>query len=140
MVFKGSCHCRNIQFEVIPPTKWCAHCHCTQCRRVHGAAFVTWFGVLKCQFRIASGLDSLKWYASSTKAQRGFCQICGSTLFFRSSRWEDEMHIVRASMEIPIDRQPAAHVFYDTHVDWFDVEDDLAKKGGLSGVEPLDSK
>jgi len=27
-----------------------------------------------------------------------------------------------------VDRAPQAHVFFDTHVEWFTVADDLAKK------------
>ena len=29
----------------------------------------------------------------------------------------------------PLDREPAVHVFYDTHVPWLQVGDDLPKKG-----------
>lgn len=41
----GRCLCGALQFSVRFPTKWVAHCHCTMCRRAHGAAFVTWFEV-----------------------------------------------------------------------------------------------
>ena len=137
MTIRGECLCGTVKFEIDPPTKWCAHCHCTVCRRAHGSAFVTWFGVLLEQFRIVSGEEDLRWYQSSKEAQRGFCKKCGSTMLFQSNRWADEMHIVLSNIVGEIDRSPAAHVFYDTHVEWFSVNDDLKLLGGKSGTEPV---
>ncbi len=133
----GRCLCGAVRFEILPPTKWCAHCHCSLCRRAHGAAFVTWFGVERAQFAMTSGEEQLVWFHSSPPARRGFCGRCGSTLFFEGERWPDEIHIALAHMESPIDRAPAAHVFYDTHVDWFEVSDDLRRLGGPNGNEEL---
>ncbi len=137
MTIRGECLCGTVRFEIDPPTKWCAHCHCTVCRRAHGAAFVTWFGVLLEQFRIVSGEEDLRWYQSSKEAKRGFCKKCGSTMLFQSNRWADEMHIVLSNIVGEIDRSPAAHVFYDTHVEWFSVNDNLKLLGGKSGTEPV---
>jgi hypothetical protein len=49
-------------------------------------------------------------------------------MFFQSSRWPGEMHVARALFVDPLDREPGAHVFYETHVPWLDVNDDLPKK------------
>ena len=137
-VFTGGCLCGAVRFEVRSPTKWCAHCHCSLCRRAHGAAFVTWFGVEQTQFELISGDEHLSWYRSTPEARRGFCGRCGSTLFFESERWSDETHIALAQMDGPIDRAPKVHVFYDAHVDWVEPGDDLRRLGGASGVDPID--
>jgi hypothetical protein len=136
--FTGKCLCGAVRFEVTPPTKWCAHCHCSLCRRAHGAAFVTWFGVERSNFKLASGSDVVSWYQSSREARRGFCSRCGSTMFFESQRWPDEVHITLAHMDGAIDRSPTAHVFYDSHVDWVELGDKLSRRGGPTGIEPLD--
>ena len=137
-LFTGGCLCGAVRFEVRPPTKWCAHCHCSLCRRAHGAAFVTWFGVDRPQFVLISGEGDISWYRSTPEARRGFCSGCGSTLFFESQRWPDETHIALAHMDGPIDRAPKAHVFYDSHVDWGAPGDDLPRYGGAPGTEPMD--
>jgi hypothetical protein len=137
-VFTGGCLCGAVRFEVRPPTKWCAHCHCSLCRRAHGTAFVTWFGVERQQFGLVSGDEHLSWYQSTPDARRGFCNRCGSTLFFESQRWSDETHIALAHMDCPIDRAPKAHVFYDSHVEWAAPGDDLPRLGGATGTEPLE--
>jgi hypothetical protein len=138
MSFTGGCLCGGIRFEVEPPTKWCAHCHCSLCRRAHGAGYITWFGVARDQFRIDDSEQLLTWYRSTSAARRGFCSRCGSTLFFEGDRWPDERHIVLAVMDGPIDREPQAHVFFDSGAPWIRVSDDLPKLGGDSGNEPMD--
>jgi hypothetical protein len=135
-LIRGGCLCGAVTFEVTPPTKWCAHCHCTLCRRAHGAPVVTWFGVSSENFRLVSGAE-LKWHRSSPGARRGFCQCCGSPLFFEGERWPGEVHVARASVPGPIDREPSAHVFYDVRVGWLDVHDELRKLGGPLGNQPL---
>ncbi len=124
----GSCLCRGVEFRVELPSKWVAHCHCTMCRRAHGAAFVTWVGMEEERCRVEDGDGLLRWYESSPGAERGFCSRCGSTLFFRSRRWPGELHIVRSNFVDPVDRAPQAHVFFDTHVDWLTIADELPKK------------
>jgi hypothetical protein len=133
----GGCFCSAIRFRAEPPSLWCAHCHCTMCRRCHGAPFVTWVGVAedRCVVWSRSGgegggadPDALVWFQSSAQAQRGFCRRCGTTLFFRSPRWPGELHITRANFDSPVDREPAAHVSWETRAEWFPFEDGLPHK------------
>jgi hypothetical protein len=118
--YNGACLCGQVQFAITPPTKWCAHCHCTMCRRAHGAAFVTWIGVPEEQFDFIAGRDAVQWFASSPDSRRGHCRHCGSPLFFRSERWPGEIHVVRANVPGEIDREPEEHVHTDTRVAWLD--------------------
>jgi hypothetical protein len=134
----GRCLCGAIRFEIDLPVKWCAHCHCHLCRRAHGAAFVTWFGVEDDGFRIVAGSEHLRWYRSTPEAERGFCSSCGSTMLFRSSRWADEMHVALPFVDGDIGRPPTAHVYWDRHVDWVELGDELRRLGGETGTEPLE--
>lgn len=119
----GKCLCGNVRFEFGLPTLWCAHCHCTLCRRAHGAGFVTWVGVDAGRFNLTTGTDSLVRYASSHGANRSFCANCGSTLLFESERWPGEVHVVLANIDTPIDREPAKHAFADDHAPWIPLFD-----------------
>jgi hypothetical protein len=110
------------------PSKWVAHCHCSRCRRAHGAAFVTWAGFATEAVTIDDARSSLRWHLAPKGGARGFCGRCGSPMFFKSERWPGELHIARALFLAPIDRAPQAHVFYETHVDWASVGDALPKK------------
>ena len=91
----GSCFCGAIRFSVTPPTLFCGHCHCSMCRRSHGAAFVTWFAVPPERFLLERDAELAR-FASSTHGTRSFCRRCGSTLFCESSHHPDvvDIHVI----------------------------------------------
>ena len=122
---EGGCLCGAVRFSIKLPSKWCAHCHCSMCRRAHGAGYVTWVGFESEQFKLTRGADQLTWHESSSGARRGFCANCGSSMLFESRRWAGETHVARANIDDPIDRDPQAHVFHQSHVDWMSLDDSL---------------
>lgn len=134
----GSCLCGTIRFSIAPPTLFCGHCHCSMCRRSHGAGFVTWFAVPRTRFRLEAGEASLVRYPSSDHGTRSFCALCGSSLFCESRRHPEQIDIVLANMEGSIDRPPQVHVYYDDRAEWVAAEDGLPRLGGATGLEPID--
>jgi hypothetical protein len=125
---RGNCLCGGITFSVALPSLWVAHCHCTLCQKNSGAAFVTWAGFDETLCRILDTSSQLQWYQSTDDAQRGFCKRCGSVLFFRSRRWPNELHITLSNFETSIDAVPQMHVFWETHVNWISLKDNLPRK------------
>lgn len=134
---RGSCLCGGVRFELEPPTLFCGHCHCTMCQRGHGAGYVTWIGVPRERFRLLSGQDSLARYKSSDHGTRSFCPRCGSSLFCESTHRPDEVDIVLANLHGPIDRVPEIHAYFSDRAAWTQVQDELPKLGGKTGMEPL---
>ncbi len=136
----GSCFCGDVQFEIELPTLFCAHCHCSMCRRPHGASFVTWVGVPIQQFHVTSAENRTQTYESSELGRRQFCKRCGSQLFC----WHEDsegaikhMDVTLASLHGPIDQTPQGHYYYDSRAEWTRVHDDLPKFGGATGTAPL---
>jgi len=125
---QGSCLCGAVRFTAALPSKWVAHCHCTYCRRAHGAPFVTWAGFADDQVTLDDAACLLHWYESSKGAMRGSCSRFGTPMLFKSERWPGELHIARSLIEGALDKEPSAHVFFETHVPWLSIEDDLPKK------------
>lgn len=125
---RGNCLCDAIQFNAELPSNWVAHCHCTMCQKTGGSAFITWVGLDSARLEILDPDLRLQWFQSSPEAQRGFCKQCGATLFFKSSRWPDEIHITLSNFQSPIDKTPQLHAFWDTHVDWLNFDDELPRK------------
>jgi hypothetical protein len=134
----GGCLCGAVRFSVTLPSKWCAHCHCTMCRRAHGAAFVTWFGMKEERFAITQGEDELLRFASSDSAWRGFCRRCGTTMLFGGARWPGEVHIALACVDGDIDRAPSANTYWHRHVAWGLHPEQLPRYGGEDGTQPID--
>jgi hypothetical protein len=133
----GSCLCGAVRFAVELPTLFCAHCHCTMCRRSHGAGYITWIGVLREQFRVTGGEGRLVRYASSEHGTRSFCGKCGSSLLCESTQRPEEIDVVLANLDGEIDRKPEMHVFFSDRAAWVSVHDDLLKLGGPDGIQPL---
>lgn len=77
----GSCLCGAVKVEIQEPLEHAPEaCHCSQCRK-HTGNYWTGINVRHTALKI-QGEESVKWYQSSEKVQRGFCAVCGSTLFW----------------------------------------------------------
>ena len=134
---RGRCLCGSVRFTARLPSLFCAHCHCSMCRRNHGAAYVTWFAVPRERLSLQSGEEELVRYASSEHGSRSFCKRCGSSLFCENTAHPERVDIPLASVDGPIDRAPQAHVFFDSGAEWVAVGDALPRLGGKTGLEPL---
>lgn len=125
--FEGQCLCGAVRFAITPPSLFCVHCHCRFCRAAHGAAFVTWVGAHQDRFATTAGEEVVRWYQSSPQSRRGFCSVCGTTMFYVSTLSPGEVHVTRDLIPGDIDRAPQAHVFFDHHSPWVECRDDLPK-------------
>ena len=133
----GACLCAEVRFSVALPTLFCGHCHCSMCRRSHGAGFVTWFSVPREAFSLDAGSESLVRYESSSHGARSFCGRCGSSLLCESTHHPDRIDVVLANMQGPIDRSPQIHSYFDDRADWVVIGDELPRLGGETGMEPV---
>ena len=79
--FRGQCLCGAVTFESSSEPMFQANCHCDDCRRLAGASWAA-TAAPRDQYHFTAD-DSLTWYRSSAWAQRAFCQICGSNLFYQ---------------------------------------------------------
>lgn len=133
---QGKCFCGAVEFEG-SDAKWCANCHCSICRHIHGAAFVTWVGFAREKISFTKGKEHIREFRSSEKARRGSCAICKANLFFTSDRWPDEIHVVRAAFANEANLKPKAHYFFDDRAAWIEIADTLPRYGGSTGTEKL---
>lgn len=81
-MLKGSCLCGGVHLEVHGEIEYQPEiCHCSQCRKQSGHALAA-LNVRRDKLSV-TGEDRISWYHSSDKVERGFCSICGSTLFWQ---------------------------------------------------------
>ncbi len=80
MSCQGSCLCNSVKYSFEPKEKCFDACHCSMCRRWSGGVL---FGVVANGDIKYHGIESLKVFKSSEWAERGFCQNCGTNLFYR---------------------------------------------------------
>jgi len=122
----GSCLCGAVRFEVDEFQDQIAHCHCSMCRKFHGAAFATIAGVERSKFRWIRGEDALRGYTAGNGTTRSFCSQCGSSIAFSSPRAPaDVVEIALGLIDGEIDVTPDAHIFVGSKANWCEITDDL---------------
>ena len=67
---------------------------------------------------------SLSWYDSSDKARRGFCSVCGSSMFYER-KGIDKISVSAGSLEIPTSLDRMRHIYVTSKGDYYDISDDL---------------
>ena len=83
--FLGSCLCGAVRYEVRSQIKAVSHCHCSMCRKAHGAAFGAYGSVPMDDFVVTHGAEVLHSRDSSPGVTRTFCSACGSPLTWHSA-------------------------------------------------------
>lgn len=136
--YRGSCLCGLVRFEVDAFLPKAAHCHCSMCRKFHGAAFATFASVSRNHFRWTDGQESLKRYTAHNGTVRSFCQNCGSSVSFFSPNSPD--HIIEIALglfddDIPV--TPHAHIFVGSGANWIDSRDGLPHYKDGRGTEEV---
>lgn len=116
----GRCLCGAVSFTAEDIETDIHTCHCSMCRRwTGGPAFAAAVG--KVTFDDETHISR---YDSSTWAERGFCNRCGTNLFYRMKApdqyvlWMgtfDDPAPFRVTGEIFIDEKPAAYALAGEH-------------------------
>ena len=120
--YKASCLCGVVSLTVGGFSNKVAHCHCTMCRKFHGAAFATLVSVSGLSWQ--SGFDNIKEFSAENGTIRSFCNTCGSSLGFRvkgSDISGIELAIAIFDENIPV--QPDAHIYTNYRANWCELSD-----------------
>jgi GNAT superfamily N-acetyltransferase len=103
------------------------HCHCSMCRKWHGAAFSTLAEVKTASLEWRSGEEELATYRSSPERDRTFCRRCGSKLFIRRLDTPDTIALCLATLDDAPAARPRRHVFDGDRVTWLPRSDSLPR-------------
>jgi hypothetical protein len=121
---KGSCLCGAVRFEVSGELPGPDACHCSQCRKSSGHYFAS-TDIPRSTLSV-EGEDKVTWYRSSEKVRRGFCSVCGSSLFW-DPIGRDWTAVAMGAFEAPTGTRLAKHIFTADKGDYYDITDDLPK-------------
>lgn len=122
---QGSCLCGAVRYQVEGELAPIQICHCSQCRKAQGTAFVTNIPVRESAFVLLGGAEQLKAYESSPGKQRVFCADCGSPIYSRTSKLPGVLRIRAGSLEGELETRPGGHAFTASRANWWDIHDDL---------------
>ncbi|NWL76003.1 GFA family protein [Pseudomonas taiwanensis] len=125
----GSCLCGAVKYEIDAPIESATHCHCSQCRKAHGAAFGTYFTVRWSNFRWVQGEDVVAKFHSSPGVTRTFCQQCGSTLqWYSQNAGPDCVGVALGTLDSALGEIPQSHIYTDSKADWYVIADGLPQE------------
>lgn len=124
--YKGQCLCGAVKYEVDEFSPRMAHCHCSMCRKFHGAAFATYGEAKASGFRWLEGEADLQAYTAENGTTRRFCRYCGSSMTFASKNHPgDTVEIALGTLDSNLDMSPDAHIWVDSKASWSEIHDVL---------------
>ena len=99
---EGSCCCGRVRFRVQGPFGTFSHCHCTDCRKTHGAAFATYIGAARVRFGFLQGESEVGGFTTGTGTRRSFCRHCGSTLASTVAGEPENIYVAAGTLDTPL--------------------------------------
>lgn len=118
-MYKGSCLCGAVTFEVEGELRDAVACHCSQCRKTSGHY---WAASQADNAALTITRDvGLTWFQSSDYARRGFCNTCGASLFWEMAG-EGKTSIGAGCIEAPTGIKVKAHIYTKDKGDYYEIE------------------
>jgi hypothetical protein len=127
MKLTGRCLCEAISYEIEGPLGPIFNCHCSKCRRWHGAAFRTRTSIKKSQFKWVTGEHLLSEFHSSENVVKTFCSVCGSNLMSFYENDPDLVGVPLGGLEQDPGSRPVANIFVGSKAPWYQLTDGLSQ-------------
>ena len=126
-MISGRCECGLVKYEIDDDITDFCHCHCSQCRRLHGAAYATFARVSRDAFRYVSGEGDIKLYASSDTIDRVSCAVCCSNILADSKPEPDVLYICMGTVDGDPPHPEGYHQFVGSKAPWHEITDNLGQ-------------
>jgi len=127
VISRGGCLCGGVRYAVRGTLRDVIACHCSQCRRTSGH-FVAATGAESDRITLEKD-ETLVWFASSDRAERGFCGRCGGNLFWRplenARGWTS---IMAGTLDPPTRLKLRQHIFVADKSDYYEILDGVPQR------------
>ncbi|WP_326533207.1 GFA family protein [Pseudorhodoferax sp.] len=132
ILYHGSCLCGAIRYAVRSEIKAVSHCHCSMCRKAHGAAFASHGSVPTAAFSIVEGAQWLRQRSSSPGVTRSFCGQCGSPLTWQRDHgdFSDWTSFSLGTLDTPFTPRKQRHLYGDAVPAWHPLHGTQPHAGG----------
>ena len=130
----GGCLCGGVRYEVTGKLRNIITCHCEQCRRSSGH-FVAATACRREHFKLVQQ-DSLQWFSAVPGHRRGFCNICGSSLFFEETGGP-RVSIAAGTLDAPQGLRIEAQIFTAEAGDYYALDPQVPSSSEGTHQVPL---
>jgi len=124
-VLTGRCLCENVEYRIEGELGPILNCHCSRCRRWHGAAFRTRASIRSSQFTWVKGKELVRTFHSSEFTAKHFCSVCGSNLVSTYDNDPDRMSLPLGGLDQAPSNKVEDHFFVGSKAPWFEITDGL---------------
>ena len=124
-VLTGRCLCEGVEYRIEGELGPIFNCHCSRCRRWHGAAFRTRASIQASQFQWVKGVQLLKTYHSSEFTAKHFCSVCGSNLISTYDNDTTRVSIPLGGLDQAPTNRLEGHFFVGSKAPWYEITDGL---------------
>jgi hypothetical protein len=128
-VLSGGCACGAIRYTCTADPLFSLNCHCRDCQRESGSAFIPVLAVPRVAFAVARGTPrNFELTADSGHTTtRAFCGDCGSPLFGLPGSAPEIVTLRAGSLDDPSSFRPGQDIFTASAQPWDYMNPDLPK-------------
>ncbi len=126
-MIKGACLCGGICYEYDGAIDEISMCHCSQCRKAQGSAFVAVCPVDANKFKFIKGTELLKEFRAVENKARVFCSNCGSPIYSARDDLPDIMRLRIGTIETAFQCENRYHAYADSKAPWYEIVDKLPR-------------
>jgi hypothetical protein len=123
---EGACLCGVVRWSYDAPLTTMLYCHCSVCRKHHGAMFAAFVAGPLTTFHWRGGTEKIGTWQSSKQERRTFCSICGSKLP-RVEHDTQRVFMPAGALEGELGIRPQLHIFVGSKPSWHLLADGLPK-------------
>lgn len=118
----GKCLCGAVTINVAGPLGSVSYCHCTQCRRQTGLYYAATNAPID-DVQI-HGEEYVSRYRASPEAERAFCSVCGSALYWKADG-EASISLMAGLFDTPTGLVGGYHIYCADKGDFYEINDGL---------------
>ena len=114
---QGGCLCGAVRYEINLHDQRTSNCHCRDCQKNSGGAFMPFTNVDAGQFRWITKPDGA--FSASEKAVRRFCSACGTPLTWEGVNDSDTQSVSTGTLDDPSGLEITSEIY--TRSRWPDI-------------------
>ncbi|MFT4585254.1 MAG: hypothetical protein ACI915_004516 [Gammaproteobacteria bacterium] len=123
MALIGGCMCGQVRYEIKDEPLFVHACHCADCQRFSGSAFVILLGVAKADFELEGEVSTVTYPAPSAAGyDANLCPKCATVIWSKYHFVDLPIIAVRgATLVDPTLAPPSHHIFRRSKQPWLEL-------------------